>query len=272
MLYGIINVFIIMGMWCILLAVGKSVLSRKMESPLKYAFGAMTQQGILSHFWYLWMLVIMYLIVPILLYLRKKGMIAWTNLVLLLLCVVMSSNTLLLGKNGVESNIPQFLRIWTHVAYFWCGGIVYRLLKDTRQRKKIKDVLKSHQLIFTLGISAFVISMAILQYKVLGLIIGLHSPEYLFSNPIIICYNVFIFLILVVLFQRKRKEYVFGIIVRLSKDGFGVYVLHMFIIIILTKVAPGMNWLLRFITVTIISFITSDTIRKIPVIRKLIQF
>lgn len=114
--------------------------------------------------------------------------------------------------------------------------------------------------------------MAILQYKVLGLIIGLHSPEYLFSNPIIICYNVFIFLILVVLFQRKRKEYVFGIIVRLSKDGFGVYVLHMFIIIILTKVAPGMNWLLRFITVTIISFITSDTIRKIPVIRKLIQF
>lgn len=98
--YGkkIINVFIIMGMWCILLAVGKSVLSRKMESPLKYAFGAMTQQGILSHFWYLWMLVIMYLIVPILLYLRKKGMIAWTNLVLLLLCVVMSSNTLLLGK------------------------------------------------------------------------------------------------------------------------------------------------------------------------------
>ena len=69
----ILNVLVIMALWCILLMAGKFVVSRELENPLKYAIGAMTQQGMLSHFWYLWMLVVMYLVSPILSRLSKDG-------------------------------------------------------------------------------------------------------------------------------------------------------------------------------------------------------
>ena len=187
----------------------------------------------------------------------------------------MACSTLFYGRDGIEAKTLQLLRVWTHTMYFWCGGLVYRIAGKVRQNKTIEDVTGGFRGIITAVIIIIAIAIAMLQYKILGTVITIHSPEYLFSNPVVLCYNVTLFTVLVTIIPARfsqRDGKATKVLLQLSKDSFGVYVLHMFVIVALGKVMPDMNWALRFVIVTIVSFVASDIIGRIPYVRRLIQF
>ena len=263
-----LNVCIIIALWSLVLTAGKFVTARKFENPLKYVIGAFNQEGMLSHFWYLLMLLLLYLLCPILSRLSKNGnSIAWTTVVLIALCGIMSTLTLFMGKRGIEARIPQVLRLWTHVTYFWLGGISYQYL-----RLKNRAILPGQAVAFT-GIGVVMcISMSILQYKILEKVVMIHSPEYLFSNPIVICYNVTMFSLMVILLfpisSTKKEFWTTG----LSMASFGAYILHMFVIVAIDKIVPGISWALKFVAVVVISFVVSCIVGKIPFIRRFLRF
>lgn len=265
-----INICVIVALWSIVLTVGKYAISREFVNPLKYVQGAFNQEGMLSHFWYLLMLLLLYLLCPVLSRLSKNGTnIARTTIVLLLLCGIMSTLTLFMGNQGVEARIPQVLRLWTHIIYFWLGGIAYNNLKARKSA-----IVASPLTVISIELIGImmVISMSILQYKILEKVVMIHSPEYLFSNPVVICYNVAVFCLFILLLpglSTKKKEFR---ITALSKVSFGAYILHMFIIVAMEKVVPGISWVLKFVTVTVMSFVLSGVVGRIPLIRRFLRF
>ena len=62
-LHRVLGILKILVLWSILFSVGKMVVSKNIENPLKYAIQSFNQRGILSHFWYLWMLLFLYILI-----------------------------------------------------------------------------------------------------------------------------------------------------------------------------------------------------------------
>ena len=252
-------------LWSFLLCVVKMVTSQSFVNPFYYAIAALTQQGVLAHFWYLWMLVLLYACGLFFHYINKAsgkngGGSKAVLLTLLSLCLIASFDTLLHGANGVEYKTPQALRLWVSLAYLCCGNTVYQI-KGLTQKNGIK-VSNS----FLIGICLILwIANAFTQYKVLNEIVKIHSPEYLFSNPIVIIINCFIFLCFCLL---NVGEFFQKAILYLSKISFGVFILHMFFLIAIDRFIPGIAWYMKWIMTTFASFCTSAIVNRIPVVKE----
>ncbi len=261
------NVFIIMILWSLVLCLGKFMFSHTFVNPFNYMVRAFRQEGALSHFWYLWMLIPVYCVCPILVKLiNVKRSACLTTVILFCVCSVFAINSLLVGQYGIEAKTPQALRIWIPLMYFWCGGLLYRVIHIIRENNK--QISRALYFIFIV----IWIGVALLEKITLANVIGLHSPEYLFSNPFVICFNSCLFIFLLMVKIDSQNKVVSSTIIRFSQNSFGVYIIHMFIISTVNKYVPGMNWFLKVLVVVVCSFAISDVVRKIPVIKRFIQF
>ena len=181
---------------------------------------------------------------------------------MLSLCLILSCNTIMTGSEGIECNTSQALRLWIPLIYSYCGYGIYELRNQMRNGV---NKIKQFQLIIAIVI--FWIASSFLQFSLLNRVIGIHSPEYLFSNPIVIMINNILFLgILLITISDKFQN---GI-QYLSQISFGVYILHMFVITGIDRFLPGMSWYLKWIIVTILSFGASSILHRIPFLKKLV--
>lgn len=52
----ILSIMKIIVLWSVVLAVFKMIATKSLSNPLEFAMGSFVQDGVLAHFWYLWML------------------------------------------------------------------------------------------------------------------------------------------------------------------------------------------------------------------------
>lgn len=220
------------------------------------------------HLWFLFMIIGLYLITPILRTFVKK---ANANIVLYFIALSLvfkfSVPVLEILKNRYSIlsvlydyvNMFQFNLIGTYVTYYLTGW--YILNVDFKKKFRV--------FIYILGIASILITIFSVQL----------FPKY---QQIVFCdygifnyfYSVAIFMLLT---RNKQPKTKFGLkVASLSKYSFGIYVIHVFVLYILHILLPYKKWILLYILVQwilscVISFVVTYIISKIPLLKKSIR-
>lgn len=255
----------LMFSWCVLFALVQSVGEHRLVNPVRLLLRSVIQSDVFWHFWYLWALIFLYLLTPLLLRgFRNDHVRRVVTIGLIVLCGISSLSSLyyvLHGGSFLEAKIPQSLRLWIHVTYYWCGGILYRHVKQSGKKMN-----------FHLGYVIFFLFIAIeislLQYILCVQLIGRHSPENCFSFPIVIVWNCLLFFWGCHLGDSafaRASEAVIG-------ETMGIYIIHPLLIACIKEVGWWNEgyWLVNFIILLVISYGISKIIGKIPIARQLI--
>lgn len=224
----------------------------------------------MDHFWFLWALMFLYLLSPMLRKLftgdKERNM---TTIVFLLLMAICFCVNVSMGVNCLqpfETNVPQSLRIWSHLGYYWLGACLYRIVKSEDALRV--GILSNKKLLVAMTVILW-ISMAFIQYGLCRIVMGITSPEYIFDSPAIILTNISIFICCIVM----KENIVVSRGARLIQYSLGIYILHPFVIRVLEKILPWINmgWPLRWLILFVASMFTTAIMLKIPVLNKLIK-
>lgn len=233
-------------------------------NPIKYMFAALFQRGYLWHFWYLWALVFMYVLSPIMsrIIFDDKFRKCLTC-ILIGICFVLSLCTVFLSLGGfrtIEELVPQALRIWSHVTYFWLGACVFRWLKN-------KKIMISRYHLY--GLAVYTISVAVVEFLICTKILKLHSPENLFTSPIIIVLACLIFIVGCSVCWSRRLDKIIEHLIGLS---LGMYIVHPFIILLMKHfyLWKDSMWVLNFAVLTGGAIIVTAIVKKIPYLRRIV--
>lgn len=262
-----LRVFYLMFSWCILFALVQDISERRLVNPFGLLLRSLIQSGVFWHFWYLWALMLLYLLTPLLLRLFRNAYIRPVMTVgLIVLCGISSLSSLYCAINGgmfLEANIPQALRLWIHITYYWCGGVLYRFAEE-KQWKKKKLCIGQRICLLCLAIGA-----AVFQYVMCVQVIGRHSPENCFSSPIIIGWNCLLFVACCCVGNSapaRAAERVIG-------ETMGIYIIHPLLIYCIKEVGWWNEgyWLANFVVLLVVSYGIAKLIGKIPVAERLIH-
>lgn len=264
----IIRILGLMFAWNLILVVLAAVKKGMLVNPLEYFIQAMFQQGYLWHFWYLWSLVFLTALSPFIYkVLASKRFCKPFMMALLLVCFILSVATLYEnGKYHIEIHVPQAFRLWSHLLYFCLGGVLYRYGK----KERIWEKRKEHTGFVLFLLILFSVSAAFLQFKICYGTAFL-SPEYCFTNFIIILYNVFLFSF-VISIKGTGSPYPRAL-QAINADSLGIYILHPFLIGIFSRIGiwncsyPVFNFLLLAFT----SVLAAECMRRIPYLSRLIK-
>ncbi len=90
--------------------------------------GTLLQYGLLSHCWFLWALALLYCLLPLLSKLSIRGKCLLFGVVVSI-GIVFQLGSCVAGY-PLESRIPQAFRLWTWLAYFLLGGLIYPVCKQ----------------------------------------------------------------------------------------------------------------------------------------------
>ncbi len=256
----------LMAAWALLRSLALLIVKQERSNPIEEFFLSGIQQGHLWHFWYLWSLMILMLLLPILYYLmqgEKKRM--GTTMVLMSFCFVMFMLTMicaLRGQETPEKRILQPFRMWVSLWYFWLGGILYRFVLSVRSRLRMRWELWMGVLFFTVG-AGFV------QYIFCNRIILSHSPENMFSNPVIVLWNALLFLSFCLCdFSKCAKG-----IELLIAPSLGIYIIHPFIYRYFRDSGffASYEWKMKFLIVAALSTAIAMLMVRIPVVKRLVR-
>lgn len=258
----------LMFVWNIMLVALMVVKNKSLMNPFQYILQAMLQKDYFWHFWYLWSLLILTALSPLIsrafeIQSKRKILI----MACMLVCFVMSFMTVYEdGRYILEIHIPQTFRLWSHCMYFCIGGAIYRY----RGSKCITDLLRKHRgfVFITLGLLS--VSVALVQYHICyGT--RFSSPEYCFSNPVILLYNVLLFTGIV--FLKEISIYRSRIFDALHRDSLGIYILHPFMIIILRRLGIwSLSYsLANFVLMAFSTVVIVECMRRVPYINRLVK-
>jgi len=124
----VLHIILLIFIWNSLFVGLKILKNKTFINPLKYFIGALFQDGFLNHFWFLWALIMVYLVTPFLIKIINENNKKIFTIAIVTCCFIISSISIYRGMMGmpiVEEYIPQAFRIWTHIMYFWLGGLLY---------------------------------------------------------------------------------------------------------------------------------------------------
>ena len=210
-------------------------------------------------FWFFISFVIIYTLVLIIGINRVKSHLQLIVIVSGLLCVLFDIASLISIVNGgyfVQKYIPQSFRIWTWVFYFSLGYWINQM---------------THKIKFLHLIVVSVVAL-IYQYFLCYMILGKINSEYCYDNIIIILWSCSLF----VFFKNLNYSSIIGkAIVFVSKNSFGVFLLHPFLIDafdLTNKIDSWSSGLLIWLIVFVACFCFSVLLSRIPIIKSAFSY
>lgn len=229
------------------------------------------------HLWFLPMIIGLYMCIPFIKQLTKDDSLIKYFLILSFVFYFIKTQTELISTHLLNGNVATVLQNFNTVFHNFHMDIVSGFFVNFILGYYInkKDIIKKHRIaIYILGIIGLIltISLNMLASKNAG-----ESLEAFYSadtiNVLLMSTAVFVFF----KYNVKGNERFNKIIVKLSKYSFGVYLVHIFIIQVLTAIGlettsfhPALS--VPFITIitTLVSYLVSLVLNKIPVIKKYI--
>lgn len=263
-----IRILALMFAWNLMIVILVSLKNKSIVNPLEYFIQAMFQKGCFWHFWYLWSLVFLTAVSPFLykVFASEKKCKAFI-LTLLIICFILSMATVYdHGKYIAEIHIPQAFRLWSHLLYFCLGGVIYRY----GRKEAIRNLYRKHIVSVMIILVLLSISVAFVQF---GICYGtpFSSPEYCFSNLVIIFYNAVLFFSVISIKGGGRTPS--RILQALNADSLGIYILHPFLMLVFNRIRvwnfsyPIFNFLLLAFT----SVLLAECMRRMPGFNRLIK-
>ncbi len=223
------------------------------------------------HLWFLYSLIGIYIVIPFLHKIVQCGLSRYLLLLWFLTCVFLRNINFPNGCDLFTSNIIHFPFCIEYIGYFVLGYFL---------NKEISLSINQRKLIYSIGCVSLIVIMV--GTYVLCRFTGNRS-EYFYDYLNI--FNVLVSIALFVFFRYdvhvcykgrlsvKMKK----LISLLSLSSLGVYLIHIFILIIINKFIPYLSFSavyaipIIWLSTTIISFAISFILSKIPVINILVK-
>ncbi len=223
------------------------------------------------HLWYLYMVIGLYLITPVLkLFVCKEN----KNKILYLI-IILSVFTFL--PSMLDSFNNEYVQIFSsffktpiltggaYISYYLLGWYLSNFQLEKKHRI-IVYILGFFGLLYTILAGQFVsIAQGVIAENV-----------YKVTALNLLLYSVAIFILFKQLFQNTKESKFTKFISHLSKLSFGVYLIHLLVFSVFTRVVPDNAFILIKLALVslatiIVCFLTSFVISKIPFIKKLIR-
>ena len=262
----IVRILVICFVWEFLYSTAVFCYTREIRNFLLSFLLDFIQKGLFFHFWYLGVMIILYLLLPFLHKLNKTNPKAfvWLTMFFGLFCIA-ADIVRLVTNTSIFTKIPQTFRLYLWLFYYMAGGIAANNIQ------RVRELLLQHKILKLLPVFGLALSVVLIW------IINTKTNrsaalEFYYGNPIVIITVVSSF----VLFLAIRKEYVATIVYTLSALIMGVYIIHPFVMSVISHFVPAfiensllniIFWLLTLIICQAISFVMS----KIPIVRELIK-
>lgn len=249
--------------WSILLSIAQSIWKHEFVNPVLILLRSMKQHGLLWQGWYIWSLIIVTLLTPFLHRLMQDPhQRRLTSIVLLLVVLAVHVLDLVVAFTKgfpIQKRVPQSLRVWTYIFYYWVGG-----LESTQHF--ISNKRKTNAIVWILLTVIVVIYQIIVCQKVFNL----HTQEYCYIAPLFIPWAVLLFE-LFLSFDIKSKR-VTVLISKVSELTLGIYIVHPLINTILKEAGywSDTRWVLQFCISLVGSVVVVFIIKKIPYLNKLL--
>lgn len=264
----VLRILRIIVLWNLLFVVYDFLRYKTFINPFYYAALSFVQNGFLFHFWYLWALLFLYCLAPVLKKafgnekVNKRITVTWLCIMFFLSLYNVYAE--LNGRLRIEQLVPQVLRFWVYIGYYWLGGLIYK------NRNKSVRIFEEYKGAWIVWMIVYSVACSVFEYLYCVKFIRNHSPENLFTNPFIIAWTVLVFVVFTsIAYPEKLSGFVFKAI----KFSFGVYVMHPFFIVVLQHLGywENTNWGFNFLIVLLSSVFITFIINRIPVINKLIH-
>lgn len=256
----ILHVFWVVLLWCILLSMKNALTNHTYPNILMELYGSMMFIDSLSHLWFLWSLILVYLLAPLVHKMINTTKWGYT-IVLSLLILVLAFQwlvTILMGHSLTE-NMPYFLKLWIWEFYFLLGGFL------KHHAVFLKTIaLSSHGIMTAILIVGFpVYQLAAAKW--------INYNDY-YIDPIAVLTNLVLFTFILKIPMKNEK--VNKAVMLLSSLGMGCYLVHPFVIRFLSHfVTISETWLilLFWLLVLVISYFVTWAISKIPYVNRLVK-
>lgn len=264
----IVRILGLIFVWNLAVVILAMIRHKTLIFPLEYMLQAIFQNGYLWHFWYLWSLLFLTALSPVIarIFASETKRTA-LFIALLMLCFFLSLATgYQHGKYHLEIHVPQSFRLWSHLLYFCLGGVIYRY-----GRAEVPSVLiRKHRGFVCTSLVLLWVSVAMVQYNICAGT-AFSSPEYCFSNPVIILFNVIFFTVFLALKGEGLSHS--RIFQAVSQDSLGIFILHPFVIGILSRLGI---WRLSypivdFLLLSVATILIVEVIRRIPYLGRLVK-
>lgn len=256
----IVRLLFIALIWNIIYSGILTIIQGKMDNPFIQTIKSLLEKGNMFWFWFLGALIILYLLTPILHKILNKPKV---NKIFILLCVLLCEIIYIVniyrGYNDdtiIKKIVPQTLRIWTWITYFYMGGFI----KNNIRWKKEYNFL------------VFILTIICLPYEFLishNVLHNLYAEN--FYDSILIMF--WIFMTFNFLLNMKIRESFEESIIHFGKLTLGIYIIHVCFIKIINIYYDFYNPIINvfiFFSVLCISYITSNIIKKIKYLDKII--
>ncbi|MCH5301083.1 MAG: acyltransferase [Ruminococcus sp.] len=226
------------------------------------------------HLWYLYMLIGLYLITPILKAFVKKSNEKIVLYFIILAVIFQFAEPLinLLINQGTQTTdlLQKFIYkfrmgfVGQYTAYYLLGWYITNI--------KIKKTYRS--CLYVLGFVGLFVTIMGTQLLINDMN-KIYNSFYSDTSINVMCYSAAIFLFLYYFFKNKNYKRVNKISMTLSKLTFGVYLIHPYIITLLNKFINTKNALtqipLNWIVATAGAFLITFILSKIPLLKKLVR-
>lgn len=183
------------------------------------------QKGDLWHFWYLFSLLILYVLLPLIIEAKKRGLLVKVWLTLVGISLFLQVYSCVLGI-AVQENYVQTFRLWSWLQYFILGGLLNEYNVFSGKFKNISFPLH--------GILLFVCTIIVLVYQNFASRFIIHNlyAEYFYDSIFDILWIALLFTFVMRINLNSKIE---SIIKKLASLTMGIYIVH---IIIIDKLIP----------------------------------
>ena len=222
------------------------------------------QQGRFWHFWYLFALMIVYLLLPVLSkYLNqcsgKRALLIWGTCAVI--GITLQGLSEFVYHYSLQSHIIQSLRIWTWVQYFIFGGLFYRF-RDKWHMKYKKWVC----------VAVVLLSIGIVIYQACAYNwINSFYGELFYDSAVTIIWTGSIFVFVMNLSVNDWFGRLIGI---MAPCTMGIYIIHPLLIRYIKRVFypyTFLSSLVYFLVLLFGSFVITYIIKKIPIVKRLVN-
>ena len=245
--------------WSILLALAQSIIKRGFVNPFTILLQSILQHGLLWQGWYIWSLLVVTILTPFLHGLMHAP--KWrrfTSIILGAVVVFVHILDLTVAVSRgfpVQKLVPQSLRIWTYLFYYWMGGLA-SAQQHTKDRRK----------------SVLLLTVLVVPYQIIVCrnIFALHTQEYCYISPLFILWDTILFDVSLMLSIKSNKLVI--IVQQMSKLTLGVYLIHPLINSILKELGywTDSRWVIQFAISFFGSVLVVYVIKRLPYVNKLL--
>lgn len=257
----VVKIFIVVIFWCSGLYLIKFILHDNLNNYFFEVFGSLIQMGILPHFWFLGSLIILNLIFPLLNRIYKRKDFNVILIILFFINIFFDLTFIYLYKNYsfiLKDNIIQTFRLWSWILYYFIGGAIKKYGNDIKIKGNMLYVITVCSIIIMIIYESF------FAYKLYG---NLYAESF-YDSIFVIISSVLTF----ICSSKTKIENKF--ITKLSSLTMGIYIIHVPLLRVITRLLTFNNNYLNIICLIItfvISCIVSYIISKIPKVKELIK-